>query len=54
MTFLTLEFSKLFPKILNIDFPLILILLNVVERSLHLQMTLVIVGAKEKMLNLMP
>ena len=42
MSLLTLEFTVLFLKVLNIDFPLILISLNVVERSL----TLVIVGAK--------
>ena len=54
MSFLTLEFAILFLKVLNIDFPLILISLNVVERSLLLQMTLVIVGANGKMLNLMP
>ena len=51
MSFLTLEFAILF---LNIDFPLILISLNVVERSLLLKLTLVIVGANRKMLNLMP
>ena len=45
MSFLTLEFAILFLKVLNIDFPLILISLNVVERSLLLYMTLVIVGA---------
>ena len=54
MSFLTLEFAISFLKVLNIYFPLILISLNVVERSLLLQMTLVIVGANEKMLNLMP
>ena len=42
MSLLTLEFTVLFLKVLNIDFPLILISLNVVETSL----TLVIVGAK--------
>ena len=36
MSFLTLEFTILFLKVLNIDFPLILISLNVVERSLLL------------------
>ena len=34
MSFLTLEFAILFLKVLNIDFPLILVSLNVVERSL--------------------
>ena len=48
MSFLTLEFGILFLKVLNIDFPLIMISLNVVE------MTLEVVGAKGKMLNLMP
>ena len=33
MSFLTLEFAKLFLKVLNIDFTLILMSLNVVERS---------------------
>ena len=54
MSFLTLEFVISFLKVLNIDFPLILISLNVVERSLLLQMTLVIIGANGKILNLMP
>ena len=54
MLFLTLEFAISLLKVLNIDFPLILISLNVVERSLLLLMTLVIVGANGKMLNLMP
>ena len=54
MAFLTLEFAILFLKVVNIDFPLILISLNVIERSLLLQMTLLIVGANGKMLNLMP
>ena len=54
MSFLTLEFAILFLKVLNIDFPLILISLNVLERLLLLKMTLVIVGANWKMLNLMP
>ena len=53
MSFLTLVFAILFLKVLNIDFPLILISLNDVERSLLLQMTSVIVGVNEKMLNLM-
>ena len=53
MPFLTLEFAISFLKVLNIDFPLILISLKVVERSLLLQMTLVFVGANGKMLNLM-
>ena len=35
MSFLTLEFAIVFHKVLNIDFPLILISLNVVERSLN-------------------
>ena len=34
MSLLTLEFAISFLKVLNIDFPLILISLNVVERSL--------------------
>ena len=43
MSFLTLEFAILFLKLLNIDFPLILISLNVVEeagerRLMYLQM----------------
>ena len=54
MSFLTLEFAILFLKVLNIDFPLELISLNVVERLLPLSMTSVIVGVNEKMLNLMP
>ena len=54
MSFLTLEFAIAFLKVLNIDFPLILIFLNVVERSLPLYMTLVTVGANGKMMNLMP
>ena len=54
MSFLTLEFAILFLKVLNIVFPLILISLNVVERSLYLKMTLVIAGANGKMLHLMP
>ena len=53
MSFLTLEVAILFLKVLNIDFPLILNSLNVVERSLLLLMTGVIVGANGKMLNLM-
>ena len=36
MSFLTLEFVISFLKVLNIDFPLILISLNVIERSLLL------------------
>ena len=48
MSFLTLEFVILFLKVLNIDLPLILISLNVVE------ITSVIVGVNEKMLNLTP
>ena len=47
MSFLTLEFAILFLKVLNIDFHLLLISLNVVERLL-LYMTLVIVGANVK------
>ena len=54
MSFLTLKFAILFLKALNIDFPLILISLNVVERSLLLKMASVIVGVNEKILNLMP
>ena len=54
MSFLTLEFAILFLKVLSINFLLILISLNVVERLLLLKMTLVIVGANGKMLNLMP
>ena len=54
MSFLTLEFAISFLKVLNIDFLLMLISLNVSERSLLLEMTLVIVGANGKMLNLMP
>ena len=54
MSFLKVEFAKLFLKVLNIDFPLILISLNILERSLLLQMTSVIVVVNEKMLNLMP
>ena len=54
MSFLRLEFANKFLKVLNIDFPLILISLNVVERSLLLLMTLVIVGANGKILNWMP
>ena len=38
----------------NIDFPLILISLNVAERKLLLKMTSVTVGVNKKMLNLMP
>ena len=53
MSFLTLEFAISFLKVLNIDFPLILISLNVVEKSLLLQMTSVIDGANRRMLNLM-
>ena len=38
MSFLTLELVILFVKALNVDFPLILISLNVAERSLlHLK-----------------
>ena len=51
---LLLRFAILFLKVLNIGFPLILISLNVVERSLPLWMTSVIIGVNEKMLNLMP
>ena len=54
MSFLTLEFVILFLKVLNIDFPIILVSLNVVERSLLLLITSVIVGVNEKILNLMP
>ena len=52
MSFLTLELVILFLKVLNIDVPLILIFINVVERSLLLYMTSVIVGVNEQMLNL--
>ena len=48
MSFLTLEFVILFLKVLNIDFPLILISINVVERSLLLSMTSVIGGVNGK------
>ena len=51
---LTLEFVILFLKVLDIDFPLILISLNVVVRSLLLEKTSVIVSVNEKMLNLVP
>ena len=54
MSFLTLEFAIVFLKVLNIDFPLILISLDVVETSLLFKMTSVIVGANVKTLNLMP
>ena len=54
MSFLMLEFAAYYFKALNIDFPLILISLNVVEGSMLLHMTSVIVGVNEKMLNLMP
>ena len=54
MSSLTLEFVILFLKVLNIDFPIILVSLNVVERSLLLLITSVIVGVNEKILNLMP
>ena len=54
MSFLTLEFAILFLKVLNINFPLILISLNVIETSLLLEMTLIIAGANRKLLNLMP
>ena len=48
MSFLTLAFAILFLKVLNIDFPLIFISLNVVERSLLHLMTSVIVGVNKK------
>ena len=54
MSFLTLEFTILFLNALNIDFPLIVISLNAVQRSLFHQMTSVIVGVNERMLSLMP
>ena len=54
MSFLTLEIAILFLKVQNINFPLILISPNVVERSLLLHMTLEIVSANGKMLDLMP
>ena len=44
----------IFYKVLNIDFPLILISLNVVERSLLLKMTSVFVVENDKIINLMP
>ena len=53
MSFLTLEFAILFLKVLNIDYPLILISINVVERSLLFIMASVIVDVNEKILNLM-
>ena len=53
MSFLTLDLAILFLKAQNIDFSLILISTNVVERSLLLQVTSVIFGVNEKMLNLM-
>ena len=54
MPFLTLEFAILFLKVINIDYPLIFISINVVERSLLLLMTSIIVSVNEKMLNLLP
>ena len=54
MSFLALEFAVSFLKVLNIDFPLILISLGVVERSLLLWVTLVIVGAGGRVLGLVP
>ena len=54
MSFLTLEFQKSFLKVLNMDFPLVLASLGVIERSLLLWVALVVVGAGGKMLNLMP
>ena len=54
MVFLTLEFAILFLSALNIDFPQILIPLNVVERSLLPDMTSLIVSVNKNMLNLMP
>ena len=51
MSFLALEFAILFLKTLNIDFPLILISLNVIERSLLHKMASVIGSVNEKMLN---
>ena len=54
MSFLFLEFVILFLKVLNMDFPLILIFLYVIDRSLLIKLSSVIVGVNEKMLNLMP
>ena len=54
MSFLTREFVILFLKVINIDFTLILISLNAVERSMLLLMTSVIVVVNEKILNPMP
>ena len=54
MPFLTLEFAILFLKVINIDYPLIFISINVAERSLLLLMTSIIVSVNEKMLNLLP
>ena len=51
---LTLEFSILYLKDLNIYFPLMFISLHVYERLLLLSMTSVIVGVNEQMLKLMP
>ena len=53
MSFLTLEFAILFLKVLNIDYPLILISINVAERSLLFIMGSIIVDVNEKILNLM-
>ena len=53
MSFLTLEFAILFLKVLNIYYPLILISINVVERSLLFIMASVIFCVNEKILNLM-
>ena len=54
MSFLTLEFAILFLKALNIDFPLILISSNVIERALLHLMTSVVVGVNENMMSLVP
>ena len=48
MSFLMLEFAILFLNVLNIDFPLILNSLKVVQISLLLKMTSVIVGVNVK------
>ena len=47
MSFLTLEIAKFFLKVPNIDFPLLLISLNFVERSLLLSITSEIVDVNE-------
>ena len=54
MSFLTLGFAVLFLGVLNIDFPLVLVSLGVVEGSLLLWVALVVVCAGGKVLNLVP